>query len=73
MIQGNEIDEVLDFIRSSMGIPNGDEPFEKELAGIRIELERLQKMNVLLSISRDEEWKQLEPGEPVDAVEESRV
>lgn len=47
MVYENAIDEVLEFIRSRFGVPEGHEEIEKEMDGIRIELERLHAKKVL--------------------------
>lgn len=48
MLNSHEIDEVLEYIRIKFGIPNGDVELELELAGIRAELEKLQKKSVII-------------------------
>ncbi|MDQ6422079.1 hypothetical protein RB620_21855 [Paenibacillus sp. LHD-117] len=48
MSMDREIDDVLDFIRGKFGIPDGDAELESELAGIRMELEKLQQKFVVI-------------------------
>lgn len=48
MENSQDIDDVLAYIRERFGIPGGDAELEKELAGIRKELEKLQKKSVTI-------------------------
>lgn len=48
MDNSRDIDDVLAYIREKFGIAGGDFELETELAGIRAELEKLQKKSVII-------------------------
>jgi hypothetical protein len=48
MENSHDIDDVLAYIREKFGITGGDAELESELAGIRAELEKLQKKSVTI-------------------------
>ena len=53
MTTNGKIDEVLHYIRERFGIPEGDAELEQELAGIRMELERLEQKYIEIQAAFD--------------------